>query len=50
MNKKKYSIPLYENGKPTSLTIDFEEGDEKHKILLDVYNEIPIIINININK
>jgi len=45
-NKKKYSLPLYEDGKKTKYTIDFVEGDEKWKILMNIHNEIPLLINV----
>lgn len=47
---KKYSIPLYENCVKTSYTIDFIEGDEKFQTLMKIYNEIPMLINVNIEK
>ena len=49
-NKKKYSLPLYENGIKTEFTVDFEEGDEKYKILMNLHNEIPLLINVNVKK
>lgn len=44
--KKKFSLPLYENGIKTEYTIDFEEGDDKWKTIMNIHNEIPVLINI----
>ena len=44
--KKKFSLPLYENGVKTEFTIDFEEGDDKWETIMNIHNEIPILINI----
>lgn len=46
MDKVKYSVPIYENGVPTKYSVDFEEGDDKHKQLMDLYHEIPLFINV----
>ena len=45
---KKYSLPLYENGVKTKWTVDFVEGDEKWKMLMELRNEIPAMINVNL--
>jgi len=50
VKKKQFSIPLYENGKKTKHTINFKEGDVKWKTLMNIHNEIPSIININLEK
>lgn len=44
--KRKYSLPLYENGVKTEYTIDFEEGDDKWKQLMEMFSEIPMLVNV----
>ncbi len=43
---KKYSLPLYEDGVKTEYTIDFEEGDDKWRQFMELYSEIPIMVNV----
>lgn len=46
MDKKKYSIPIYENGIKTEHTVDFEEGDSKWEVLMDLHTRIPDKLNV----
>lgn len=50
--RKKYSIPIYENGIKTEYTVDGEIGDEKyHEILkFSGKNILPDFINITTAK
>jgi hypothetical protein len=51
-NKKKYSIPIYENGIKTKWTIDGIIGDEKYFDLLKYGNgkDLPKMINVGLKK
>lgn len=48
--KKKYSIPIYENGIKTEYVVEFEEGDEKYQLLIKLTGKIPTMINVNVKK
>jgi len=48
MDKEKYSIPVYENGKDINKPLEGIVGDEQYiKILKYCKGEIPNIINVN---
>lgn len=48
MKKRKYSIPIYENGKLTGYTIDCVEGDNKWKALMEIHKQIPTVVNVGV--
>jgi len=48
--KKKYTIPIYENGIKTKHIIEFDHGSEKYNKMLELTGEIPVIFNINTKK
>jgi len=50
MEKKRYSLPIYEDGVKTEYTVDFEEGDEKWHTLMAIHSEIPMLINVKMKK
>ena len=48
--RKKYSIPIYEDGVLTKWTIDFEEGDDKWYEFMSLHGEIPLLVNVRTKK
>jgi hypothetical protein len=52
MDKKTYSIPIYENGVKTEWTIDGIVGDEKYQQLIEMTPEkkLPVIFNVRLNQ
>lgn len=50
--EEKYSIPIYENGVKTDMTIDGIVGDERYQMLI-TYGDgknLPNIFNVNLKK